>query len=168
MHLFIQIEGIFKLLYIDPDIMQTAAESSDDEEDENAQECSPLKKSVNQALVQEKDISGPTTVANRLKRQETAELVMYNEFKKNFAKEPILNQRYEDIFRNRKSSEVDRDSDSVAEFDPNKRREEEYSIAAPGEELSFLEKLGVDESVLIVIMFLSFGMFNQILAFLSM
>eukprot|EP00603_Paraphysomonas_imperforata_P000104 CAMPEP_0114445106 /NCGR_PEP_ID=MMETSP0103-20121206/18442_1 /TAXON_ID=37642 ORGANISM="Paraphysomonas imperforata, Strain PA2" /NCGR_SAMPLE_ID=MMETSP0103 /ASSEMBLY_ACC=CAM_ASM_000201 /LENGTH=1976 /DNA_ID=CAMNT_0001616687 /DNA_START=129 /DNA_END=6060 /DNA_ORIENTATION=+ len=150
-----QVEGIFKLLYIDPDIMQVAAESSDDE-DETSEikhelksfDCTEVVRSA-MAAAEEDDVGH---VKNRLKRQETREVVMNDEFVRKYAKQPILNKRYEDIFRNKKlddASELEDPSGSVGssmiEFDPNVRREEVFSVAEPGDEGEFLKRLGVNE-----------------------
>lgn len=151
-------ESIFKLIYIDPDIMQTSYESDQEEDifdnDEQEQELEKevereIKKEIEQGEDQGEE-QGGGRIRNRLKRQETKEIVMAQKFQQKYAKEPILNQRYEDVFRNKKSvssDELSTGEDREGVFDPNKRREEELSIAAPGEEQDLLRGLGVDEWV---------------------
>ena len=155
-----QVEGMFKLIYIDPDMMQTAYES-DDEEEESTPGSSELELSGSATKEEEEGVGNMRGVMNRLKRQQTVELAMYNQFQKTYAKKPVLNQRYEDLFRNKKT-DLSNDNDmsesserrgsvtshvSALEFDPNRRRDEELSIAAPGQEQQLLQDLGVDDEV---------------------
>lgn len=172
--------------------MQTAEESSDDEdEDESEPGNSMVLKEDEGENVREreggeegsvKEIEGggegtSARVLHRLKRQETTELEMCSNFEKTFGKQPILNQRYEDIFRNKPvnkekdkdhsgSSSSDLGESSVyserSEFDPSRRREAEGCIAAPsgGQEgsgqVDLLRELGVDEWVSVYMNYSSF------------
>lgn len=177
---FWQVEGIFKLMYIDPDLLQGADESSEDEDEESeikhelkSFDCDDIMP-VRRAGAAEEDEDGADRVTNRLRRQLTRQETMNDAFARKYAKQPVLNQRYEDVFRHKRelqeqeqqlgsgldmsmsmsmsvgldgvSTELGRGEDrgSVVEFDPNARREEVFSVVAPDD---LLLRLGVDQEV---------------------
>lgn len=139
--------------------MQVAAESSDDEDDDSdiKHELKSFDyNEIRRSSMVNVDENNADYLKNRLKRQETREVVMNDEFERKYAKQPILNMRYEDIFRNKKfdvECKLENPSgsgsvgSSVVEFDPSARREEVYSVVEPGDEDDLLMRLGVDGEV---------------------
>jgi hypothetical protein len=76
-------------------------------------------------------------------------------FEQKYATQPVLNQRYEDLFRSKRGGGGGLEEGSVGgsvasgatEFDPNVRREEVYAVVEPGQEEALLRRLGVNKEV---------------------